>query len=105
MGLETGLGEALRTDYFLLRGRQLDVDDLYRRGGRYEYSGGVNPAALVALVAGVVPCVPGFLNAAFPKSFPDVGPLWKGIYSYAWFAGFGIAGLLYVVLMRGRAKR
>src|SRR6202789_2041162 len=30
-------------DYFLVRGRSLNVDDLYRRGGEYEYSGGYNP--------------------------------------------------------------
>ena len=99
------IGGILIADYFLLRGRQLDVTDLYRRGGRYEYRGGFNPAALVALVGGVLPCVPGFLNAAFPQSFPDTGPLWKGLYSYAWFVGFGISGLVYVLLMRGQKQR
>ena len=99
------IGGILIADYFVLRARELDVADLYRRGGRYEYSGGFNPAALVALVAGVAPCVPGFLAAAFPQSFPSVAPLWRSIYSYAWFAGFGIAVLVYLVLMRGRAKR
>src|SRR5207247_9812333 len=43
------IGGLLIADYFVLRGRQLDVVDLYRRGGRYEYRGGVNPAAFVAL--------------------------------------------------------
>jgi NCS1 family nucleobase:cation symporter-1 len=99
------IGGILIADYFLLRRRELDVTDLYRRGGRYEYSGGFNPAALVALVVGVTPCVPGFLNAAFPAAFPDVAPFWKSIYSYAWFAGFGIAAVVYLMLMRGRARR
>jgi len=99
------IGGILIADYFLLRGRELDVDDLYRRGGRYEYRGGWNPAALVALVVGVAPCVPGFLNAAFPQAFPAVAPFWKGIYSYAWFAGFGLASVVYLVLMRGRVRR
>jgi NCS1 family nucleobase:cation symporter-1 len=99
------IGGILIADYFLLRRRELDVTDLYRRGGRYEYAGGFNPAAIIALVLGVAPCVPGFLNAAFPQAFPDVAPVWKSIYSYAWFAGFAIAGVVYLALMRGRANR
>ena len=99
------IGGILIVDYFVLRGRELDVEDLYRRGGRYEYRSGFNPAALIALAAGVLPCVPGFLNAAFPAAFPDVAALWKGLYSYAWFVGFGISGLVYALLMRGQVKR
>jgi NCS1 family nucleobase:cation symporter-1 len=99
------IGGILIADYFVLRGRELDVTDLYRRGGRYEYVGGFNPRAIISLLAGVLPCVPGFLNAAFPSSFPNVGPLWKSLYSYAWFAGFGVAGTLYLLLSRGRVKR
>ena len=81
------------------------MDDLYRRGGRYEYAGGINPAAIVSLLAGVLPCVPGFLNAAFPNAFPGVAPFWRSVYSYAWFAGFFVAGGLYLLLMGGRAKK
>ncbi len=78
------------------------VDDLYRRGGRYEYAGGFNPAALVALVAGIAPNVPGFLAQAFPARFAGVGALWTGLYAYAWFLGFAVAGIVYLLLMRGR---
>ncbi|HEY6196830.1 MAG TPA: NCS1 family nucleobase:cation symporter-1 [Candidatus Eisenbacteria bacterium] len=99
------IGGVLIADYFVLRGRQLDVDDLYRRGGRYEYMGGVNPIAILSLLAGVLPCVPGFLNAAFPNAFPGVAPFWRGVYSYAWFAGFFVAGGLYVLLTGGRVKK
>ena len=99
------IGGVLIADYFVLRGRELDVDDLYRRGGRYEYAGGFNPAALFALLLGVLPCVPGFLNAAFPQAYPDVAPLWKSVYSYAWFTGFFVAGGLYLLFMGGKAKR
>jgi NCS1 family nucleobase:cation symporter-1 len=98
------IGGILIADYFVLRRRELDVEDLYRRGGRYEYARGWNPAALVALAAGVLPCVPGFLATAFPAAFPEVGAFWRGIYSYAWFVGFGLAGVVYLGLMRGRAK-
>ena len=40
-------------DYYLVRGRELAVEDLYRRGGAYEYRGGFNPRAMIALACGV----------------------------------------------------
>jgi putative hydroxymethylpyrimidine transporter CytX len=39
-------------DYFVIRQRHLGVDDLYESEGRYWYSSGYNPAALLAWVAG-----------------------------------------------------
>ena len=93
------IGGVLIVDYFILRGRELNVADLYRRGGQYEYSGGVNPIAIIALLAGVLPCVPGFLAQAFPAQYSDVAPLWKTLYAYAWFLGFAVAGTVYGLLM------
>jgi len=89
-------------DYFVLRKCRLHAEDLYRRGGRYEYAGGVNPVAIVALLAGVLPNVPGFLAQAFPASFGNVLPALRGLYSYAWFLGFGVAAVVYLALMGGR---
>ena len=96
------IGGILIADYFIIRRRELVVEHLYRRGGRYEYVGGFNPAALVALVIGVAPNVPGFLAQAFPDRFAGISSFWSGLYSYAWFLGFGLAALVYVILMRGR---
>src|SRR5688572_18334377 len=42
-------------DYFLLRRGELVVNDLYRRGGAYEYSRGFNRIAVVAFIVGVAP--------------------------------------------------
>jgi NCS1 family nucleobase:cation symporter-1 len=53
---------------------------------------------------GVLPNVPGFLNAAFPQAFPDVGGFFKGVYTYAWFVGLAIAAVIYWLGMRGKAK-
>ena len=53
-----------------------------------------------AFAAGVLPNIPGFLNAAFPASFPDVGEVFKTIYTYAWFVGVAIAALVYGIMMR-----
>lgn len=94
------IGGILIADYFVLRRMRLDVGDLYRRGGRYEYARGFNPAALAALAAGVAPSVPGFLAQAFPAAFPGVPSFWRELYSYAWFVGLGIAGSSYLLLAR-----
>jgi NCS1 family nucleobase:cation symporter-1 len=75
-------------DYFLVRRSRLKVDDLYRRGGIYEYDGGVNWRAVASLVAGVVVALLGLV----------VPPL-RWLYDYAWFVGFGVAGAVYIVLM------
>jgi putative hydroxymethylpyrimidine transporter CytX len=40
------------TDYFVLRGRKLNMAELYREGGAYWYRRGVNPAALAAWAVG-----------------------------------------------------
>ncbi|MGO4392310.1 NCS1 family nucleobase:cation symporter-1 [Variovorax sp. M-6] len=89
----------LIVDYYLLRGTRLEVDELYRDGGRYSYRRGWNPVAVVALILGVLPNVPGFLNAAFPQSFPGVSELFRQIYTYAWFVGLAIAAVVYGIAM------
>jgi putative hydroxymethylpyrimidine transporter CytX len=40
------------TDYFILRGRRLDLDAIYLNGGAYWYRKGYNPAALAAWAVG-----------------------------------------------------
>jgi NCS1 family nucleobase:cation symporter-1 len=85
----------LIVDYYLLRKTRLDVDGLYSEAGPYRYASGWNWVAIVALLLGVLPNVPGFLNAAFPQSFPGVGDFFKGVYTYAWFVGLAIAATVY----------
>ncbi|VXB39671.1 putative allantoin permease [Massilia sp. 9I] len=91
----------LIVDYYLVRKTQLDVAQMYRDDGIYSYKNGWNMAALVAFVLGVLPNIPGFLNAAFPASFPDVGAAFKTIYTYAWFVGVAIAAIVYGAMMKG----
>lgn len=76
-------------DYFLVRNRTLDLEGLYRGHGPYEYSNGVNYRALAALTGGVAVALAGLLV-----------PGLRWLYNYAWFVGFGIAGALYLMLMR-----
>jgi nucleobase:cation symporter-1, NCS1 family len=76
-------------DYFLIRRTRLDVYSLYHRDGIYHYSNGINPRAIVALVAGVVVALIGLWV-----------PSLRFLYDYSWFVGVFVAGLVYVVLMR-----
>jgi NCS1 family nucleobase:cation symporter-1 len=90
-GLLGPVAGVMIADYFIVRRRILVVDDLYRRGGAYEYRGGVNPLAIVSLTVGVAVALMGL-----------VVPGLRWLYDYAWFVGFGVAGLVYVILMRNR---
>jgi nucleobase:cation symporter-1, NCS1 family len=90
-------------DYYVLRGTRLDVPALFAEQGEYRYRNGWNPAAIIALLAGVLPNLPGFLKAAgFVADVPDV---FEVVYTYAWFVGLAIAAALYFLLMRLGAGR
>jgi NCS1 family nucleobase:cation symporter-1 len=90
------VGGILIADYFLLRRTRLDLAGLYRRQGPYWYSGGFNLRAVVALVAGIAPCVPGFLATVGLARVPAG---WTEVYHYAWFLSFGISFVVYAALM------
>jgi len=91
-------------DYFTLRRGILAVEDLYRRGGVYEYSRGVNWIAIVAFALGVAPSVPGFIGAL--GGHPAAG-FFGGVYNWAWFVGFIVSAAVYIAGMRmkGAEKR
>ena len=94
----------LIADYYFIRRTQLDVDQLYLENGTYSYVNGWNIAAIVAFVLGVAPNVPGFLNAAFPNTFPDVFVFFKTIYTYAWFVGLALASIIYLGFMKFNSR-
>jgi NCS1 family nucleobase:cation symporter-1 len=93
------VGGVLIADYFLLRRTRLDLAGLYRKEGPYWYNGGFNPRALVALAAGIAPCVPGFL--ATVAGVP-VAAVWTQLYHYAWFISFAVSFVVYAALPRPR---
>ena len=86
-------------DYFVLRRGILAVDDLYTRGGAYEYSRGVNWIAISAFVLGVLPSLPGFVAALAGHA---AGGFFGGIYNWAWFVGFLISSAVYLAGMKAR---
>jgi NCS1 family nucleobase:cation symporter-1 len=81
-------------DYYLIRRTELDVTDLYRSNGRYA---GINRNAVISLLLGVAPNLPGFLAQV---GVLETGGFFVNLYNYAWFIGLGIAGLAYYLLMR-----
>lgn len=80
-------------DYWIIRRTHLDVADLYRPLGRYR---GTNPAAVLALILGVAPCVPGFLMDV--KLVEGLSPNWSALFKYAWFISFLVASASYMLL-------
>ncbi len=67
-------------DYFIIRKSQLNVHDLYTPNGQYQYEGGYNISAMIALISG------------FALSFLSS--------SYAFFIGLVTSPIIYVLLMR-----
>ena len=76
-------------DYFVVRKKILLPEDLYLRGGFYEFSGGVNWRAIAALAAGAGVAFVGLI-------VPALRPL----YDYAWFVGFAASFAVYWALMK-----
>ncbi len=89
-GLLGPVAGILICDYFVIRRTKLRAQDLYQRGGAYEYSRGVNWRAIAALAAGAAVAFAGLI-------FPALRP----IYNYAWFAGFGVSFFVYLALESG----
>lgn len=89
-------------DYYFIRRTRIEVAALYQEQGIYSYQNGWNMAAVAAFILGVLPNIPGFLNAAFPASFPDISEIWKTLYTYAWFLGLTLSGVIYLLLMKGK---
>lgn len=85
----------LLADYYLIRKGVLKVDDLYERGGAYEYSNGWNRQALVAFALGVLPCLPGYLAVSGVIALGSVPAFWIDLHSFGWFFSLAVAGLYY----------
>ena len=102
------IGAVMIADYWILRRRRLELADLYKIEGRYTYSGGWNWRAIVAVLVGVIPVIPGFLRAATTPNFSGVleDPTFiEGLYNYGLFFTFFVAGAAYLLLstIPGRA--
>ncbi|XP_074312011.1 purine-uracil permease NCS1 [Silene latifolia] len=92
------IGGIMLADYYLIKKMKLNVKDLYtlNQKGRYYYTGGYNLAAMTALIVGILPVVPGFLQKV--EILGSVPELFITIYNNAWFISFFSAGALYWAL-------
>lgn len=94
------IGGILIADYYFVRKQTLAANELYKADGIYRYKGGFNGVAVIALLAGILPNLPGFLlqiKAVSAAAFPA----WiSGLYNYAWFVGFFVSGIVYLLLMK-----
>jgi NCS1 family nucleobase:cation symporter-1 len=79
----------LLCDYFIIRKRTLVIADLYKVDGPHA---GVNSAAMIALVAGVIVALIGYW----------VKPL-EVLYTLSWFSGTAVAFVIYWLLMGRRS--
>lgn len=76
-------------DYFVIRKKTLALADLFKLNGAYSYNAGINIKAMIALVVGVAFALVGYFVPALDF-----------LYNLSWFTGFGIAFLVYVMLMK-----
>ncbi len=101
-GLLGPIGGIMIIDYFFIRKKELQVAQLYQTSGAYTYINGINPSAIVALLLGILPNVPGFLVVTGILDKAIVWAWLSDLYNYAWFVGFFVSGLVYLVLMKKR---
>ena len=85
-------------DYFVIRRCKLDTDDLYRSDGIYRYHSGFSYAGIAAFILAAVPSLPGFLVQT--GAIANTHPTFTAIYQQAWFVGFGLAFVLYLVFRK-----
>ncbi|CAN5474864.1 NCS1 family nucleobase:cation symporter-1 [soil metagenome] len=85
-GLLGPVAGILIVDYWIVKKQRLNVHDLYVEGGEYPL---IHQPGMIALFAGITCALIGLF----------VAPL-RPLYDYAWFVGFGVSAVVYIVLAR-----
>jgi nucleobase:cation symporter-1, NCS1 family len=80
-------------DYWLVRQTRIDLAQLYTPGGRYAYTGGLNPRAVIAVLVGWGLALLGLLA-------PPLHVLWSGGWIFSLLGGL----IAYWLLMRTEAS-
>jgi len=94
LGYSGGLGSiagVLIADYWIVRRRELQLEDLYLPDGAYR---GWNARAIAATAIGCALAWSGLVIHAL-----------RPLYDYAWFVGFFAAGLAHIALRKGQDGR
>ncbi len=111
-GLLGTVAGVLIADYWFIRRTDLRLDELYRPGGRYWYTGGWNLTAVLAFVVGGLLAIGGSYSTLDAKGvkqgpFPTDGliPFLKPLADYGWAVGLASSFLIYAALNLGRRTR
>ena len=99
-GLLGPIGGIMIVDYYFIRKQNLNADELYQLNGEYSFTNGYNKIAVIALIIGILPNITGFLTTikVIPKE--AVWHWLSNLYNYAWFVGFFVSGISYLIMMR-----
>lgn len=79
-------------DYALIRRFKFEVRDVFLSHGKYRYLMGVNPAAVIGFIAGIV--------VTYLNHWGITSSLWSEyLYNNSWITAFLVSGIVYLVLM------
>ncbi len=92
------IGGIMIADYYVWRRKRLHLAALYQANSEYRYTGGFSLIAIFSLIIAVLPNLPGFLVTVKVLSADAVPPILVRLYDYAWFVGFAIAFVTYLML-------
>jgi NCS1 family nucleobase:cation symporter-1 len=92
------IGGIMIADYYVLRRRQLHLGGLYRADSEHGYTNGFSVVAIVSLIIAILPNLPGFLATVKLVDPTSVPKFFVRLYDYAWFVGFAIAFMVYLLL-------
>ncbi|KUJ16042.1 uncharacterized protein LY89DRAFT_648168 [Mollisia scopiformis] len=87
----------LIVDFWLIRKTKWNIPELYKPGGIYWFTGGVNWRAFVAYFLGMWPALPGFVNAV---SGIEVAITWRRFYQISFFFGYAVSATLYFLFCK-----
>lgn len=85
-------------DYYFIRKRQLDIIELYSDNYPLFNYRAINWISIFALIIGVAPNMPGFIQS-LQLNYTREKNLFDHIYTYAWFLGFFLSGIVYTLAM------
>ena len=94
------IGGILIADYFVHRRCRLNVAALYQTDGEYRFANGFSWVAIIAFLAGALPSLPGFLVQVKRLDAQLVPAFLVNLFHYAWFVGFGLAFVIYLILRK-----
>lgn len=80
--------------YFIVDKTEIDLKELYKKKGRYDYKNGFNPNAIITLL------IAGFLSLG-GSFIPFLEPL----YEMSWIIGTVSAFIIYAMIERGKRKK